>query len=248
MQRFEWKQPNQLCQMDFKTNLQIQRQRICPLTIMDEHSRYLLKVIGCENTRYPTAWSVHWNLMADVGMPGAILSDNYFGDRARIGLSWFESRLIRLDISPVHGRIYHPQTQGIVERLHGTLRRELWPYIDTSTVNRFNSELECWRTNVYNTVRPHESLQMHSPITRWKPSRRQRPDSILPVEYPSGSILRKVHPAGCISYRNCRIQVGMGLAGQYVRTDESDGRQRVLYSWKQIRDLSLGSVKPDCLI
>ncbi len=248
LQRFEWKQPNQLWQMDFKANLQIQRQRIYPLTIMDDHSRYLLKLTGCENTRYPTAWGVLWDLMADVGMPGAILSDNYFSNRGRIGLSWFDSRLIRLDISPIHGRVYHPQTQGKVERLHGTLQREIWPYIDTSTANRFNNELECWRTDVYNTVRPHESLQMHCPITRWKPSKRPRPDSMPPVEYPCGSILRKVFPAGCISYRNCRIQVGAGLAGQYVKITESDSRLSISYSWKHIRDLPIDSLKPYCLI
>ena len=248
VQRFEWKRPNQLWQMDFKANLQIQRQRIYPLTIMDDHSRYLLKLIGCGNTQYSTAWSVLWDLMADVGMPQAVLSDNYFGNRGRIGLSWFESQLIRLDISPIHGRIYHPQTQGKVERLHGTMQRELWPYINTSTVNQFNGELERWRTDVYNTVRPHESLQMHCPITRWKPSKRQRPDFVPTAEYPSGSILRKVHPAGCISYRNCRIVVGMGLSGQYVRIYESDGRLSVSYCWKQIRDISLDSLKPYCLI
>ena len=248
IQRFEWEQPNQLWQMDFKANVEIQRQRIYPLTIMDDHSRYLLKLIGCENTQYPTAWSVLWDLMAQVGMPGAILSDNYFGNRGRIGLSWFESRLIRLDISPLHGRLYHPQTQGKVERLHGTLQRELWPYIDTSAIHRFNRELEDWRTEVYNTIRPHESLQMHAPITRWKPSRRRRPDSVPAVEYPSGSLLRKVHPAGCISYRNCRIHVGMGLSGEHVRIDESDGRVQILYSWKRIRDISLDSLKPYSLI
>ena len=248
IQRFEWEHPNQLWQMDFKANLQIQRQRIYPLTIMDDHSRYLLKLIGCENTQYPTAWGVLWDLMADVGMPQAILSDNYFSNRGRIGLSWFDSRLIRLDISPIHGRIYHPQTQGKVERLHGTLQRELWPYINTSTINSFNDELECWRTDVYNTIRPHESLRMHSPITRWKPSKRQRPDSIPAVEYPSGSILRKVHPAGCISYRNCRILVGAGLRGEYVRIYQSDGRMSVFYYWKQIREISLDNLKPYCLI
>ena len=40
-------------------------------------------------------------------------------------VSWFDSRLIRLGVRPAHGRPYHPQTQGKVERLHGSSAREL---------------------------------------------------------------------------------------------------------------------------
>ncbi len=134
LQRFEAPGANQLWQMDFKAHLEIQRRPVYPLTILDDHSRYLLAVTSCPNTQYPTAWTVLWNVMGQVGMPEAILSDNYFGNRGRIGISWFESRLVRLGISPRHGRIYHPQTQGKVERLHGTLQRELFPYLDTSSL------------------------------------------------------------------------------------------------------------------
>jgi transposase InsO family protein len=247
-QRFERQQANQLWQMDFKAAVEIRRQHIHPLTILDDHSRYLLKLTGCQDTQYSSAWAVLWDLMQQVGMPEAILSDNYFGNRGRIGISWFESRLIRLGIAALHGRIYHPQTQGKVERLHGTLQRELFPYIDTSTLAGFNQELERWRTDVYNTVRPHEALQMQPPITRWKPSPRERPDTLPPVEYPSGSILRKVHPAGCISYRNCRIVVGMGISGQYVRVEEFNHFVRIFYCWKQVRILSGDRLKVNLVV
>ena len=247
-QRFEAPHANELWQIDFKAVLEIQRQRVYPLTILDDHSRYLLAVTACPNTQYPTAWEVLWDVMGHVGMPQAILSDNYFGNRGRIGISWFESRLARLGITPRHGRIRHPQTQGKVERVHGTLQRELFPYLDTSCLKAFNRELERWRTDVYNTLRPHEALGMQPPISRWGPSPRRRPAALPPVEYPIHSILRKVHPAGCISYRNCRILVGTGIAGQYVRIEEHDHSVRIFYAQRRIRLVPTNKLKPYQLI
>jgi transposase InsO family protein len=248
LQRFEASGANQLWQMDFKAVLEIQRQRVYPLTILDDHSRYLLTVTACPNIQYPTAWTVLWELMGQVGMPEAILSDNYFGNRGRLGISWFESRLVRLGINPRHGRIYHPQTQGKVERLHGTLQRELFPYLDTNSLAAFNHDLEHWRIDIYNTLRPHEALGMQPPITRWKPSPRPRPAALPPVEYPTNSLLRKVHPAGCISYHNCRILVGMGIAGQYVRVQERDQTIAIFYGPRQVRLLPTHRLKPNHLI
>ena len=45
-------QANQLWQMDFKARLEIQRQYIYPLTVLDDHSRYLLAVTVCPNTQF----------------------------------------------------------------------------------------------------------------------------------------------------------------------------------------------------
>jgi len=248
LQRFEAAEANQLWQVDFKARLEIQRRPVYPLTILDDHSRYLLTVTSCPNTRYPTAWTVLWDVMGQVGMPEAILSDNYFGNRGRIGISWFESRLVRLGISPRHGRIYHPQTQGKVERLHGTLQRELFPYLDTSSLAAFNHDLEQWRTDVYNTLRPHEALGMQPPVCRWKPSVRSRPDALPPIEYPPHSLLRKVHPAGCISFHNCRILVGMGVAGQYVRVEEHNQTVHIFYGDRQVRLVPSAGLQANRLI
>jgi transposase InsO family protein len=248
LQCFEAAQANQLWQMDFKAGLEIQRQAIYPLTILDDHSRYLLAVTACPNTQHPTAWAVLWDVMGQVGMPEAILSDNYFGNRGRLGISWFEGQLVRLGITPRHGRIYHPQTQGKVERVHGTLQRELFPYLDTSSLVAFSRDLEHWRTDVYNTLRPHEALDMQAPVSRWKPSVRARPAVVPLVEYPSDSTLRKVHPAGCISYRNCRILVGMGVAGQCVRVEERDQTVAIFYGPRQVRLVPANRLRANHLI
>ena len=57
------------------------------------------------------AWNVLWNVFGEYGLPDAILCDNAFGSLGP-GVSWFEARLMRLDVRVVHGRPYHPPDPG----------------------------------------------------------------------------------------------------------------------------------------
>jgi transposase InsO family protein len=243
-QRFERPEPNQLWQLDFKGWIEIDRRRISPLTILDDHSRFLLALHPCTDLTMNTAWNVLWKAFGDYGLPDAVLCDNAFGTNVthRPGLSWFEARLLRLGIRTVHGRPYHPQTQGKVERLHGTLVREVYPALDTRSLTQFTAGLDHWRVNVYNSVRPHEALGDQAPLTRWRPSTRQRPQQLPDASYPPGSSLRRVGSNGTICYRVARILVGQGLVGESVRIEEADGCVAVFYTTKEIRRIPL-----DCL-
>ena len=238
-QRFERAEPNQLWQIDFKGPLEVQRQRIQPLTILDDHSRYLLALVPCRDVTMKTAWRVLWQVMDEVGMPQAILADNSFGNmqKRRLGLGWFDARLVRCGIRPIHGRPYHPQTQGKVERFHGTLERELWPRVRRDRLDHFAEDLDHWRRHVYNTLRPHQAVGQEPPVLHWTPSPRPRPKTLPLPEYPGGSILRKVFSPGLIHYRHCRIRVGAGLIGQVVRLLERDRDVAIYYAWKEVRCL-----------
>jgi transposase InsO family protein len=168
LQRFERPQPNQLWQLDFKGFVEINRQRIYPLTILDDHSRFLLALQCCLDQTYASAWDVLWDAFGEYGLPEQLLCDNAFGThgRAAPGLSWFEARLIRLGIRPIHGRAYHPQTQGKIERLHGTLERELFGRLAHDDLLMFQAGLDQWRRCVYNPIRPHEALGDVAPLSR----------------------------------------------------------------------------------
>jgi len=250
-QRFERRRANQLWQLDFKGPVEVQRQRVHPLTVLDDHSRYLLRLTPCVNMRHRTVWQVLWALFGDVGLPDQLLCDNYFnatGNAVGVGLSWFDGQLIRLGIRPIHGRPYHPQTQGKVERFHGTLNRELLPYVDRSSLAGFADGLESWRTNVYNSLRPHEALAMDVPVNRWLPSQRRRPDRLPEINYPSGSVIRRVQSAGWISYRSTRILIGKGLAGDYVRLEEHHGQVKIFYASHPIRTLAASELNKDTVL
>src|SRR5262249_23026771 len=76
--RFERWAPNELWQMDHKCDLEIARARRSQLTILDDHSRYLLRLAPVPDRAITTAFTVLWDLMGEVGMPQAVLSDNAF--------------------------------------------------------------------------------------------------------------------------------------------------------------------------
>lgn len=57
-QRFERPEPNQLWQLDFKGWLEIDRQRVHPLTVLDDHSRFLLALRCCPDQTHARVWAI----------------------------------------------------------------------------------------------------------------------------------------------------------------------------------------------
>lgn len=234
---FERSAANQLWQCDFKGALEVERRRVFPFAAIDDHSRFAVALRPSLNLSMDSAWNFLWDAFGDYGLPDAILADNAFGTSFPHlpGLSWFESQLLRLDIKPLHGRPYHPQTQGKIERFNGTLERELLPHAPKDQLCRFAAHLQHWRSHVYNAIRPHEALGDQPPITRWRPSTRKRPRVLPPPSYPEGSDIRKVSSGGDVQWRNYRFLAGRGIGGQYVRFEERAHEIAIFYCSKQIR-------------
>lgn len=250
-QLFERPEPNQLWQCDFKGPLEIQRRRVAPFTVLDDCSRYLLALrAGFEQTVH-FAWEILWDVFGEVGLPDSILCDHAFGCTAATylpSISWFESRLLRLDVRCLHGRPYHPQTQGKVERIHRTFDRELWPRTRRDCLENFNADCERWRRCSYNLIRPHESLGDAPPITRYRPSPRKRPARLPDLSYPMGAELRKVSSVGDIRWKKYRILVGRGVAGDLVHVEEQDSEIVVYYARHLIRRIAHNALKPATFI
>jgi transposase InsO family protein len=242
-QRFERGAPNDLWQLDHKGVIEIGRCKRYPLTVMDDHSRYLFMIEPCPDVTATRVWTLLWGLFGEVGLPDAILCDNAFAVRQAMPgtLTRFEANLIRLDIKPIHGRPYHPQTQGKVERLHGTYEREMYPCVRTDNDDVFRADARRWR-QLYNRERPHEALDDEPPITRWHPSARRRPKELPPVIYEQGATLRTVGRHGDVSWRGHHIVVGEGLAGEQVRVEEQDIALCLYYATRRVRTIPLDAL------
>jgi hypothetical protein len=106
LQRWEHPAPNHLWQLDFKGPFEVARQRLFPVAILDDPSRYWLTRHTCRDCTRPTAWDLGWETFAAGGRPERLLSDNALGTRGpkALGVSWFEARLIRRHLPPWHGR------------------------------------------------------------------------------------------------------------------------------------------------
>jgi transposase InsO family protein len=239
-QRFERSAPNHLWQMDFKGPLFDAGPKLYLFSVLDDHSRYLLASWPCADQTMQTAWGVLWRLFGEAGLPESVLSDNGFGPRGASvgGLSWLEARLLRLGVEPIHGRPYHPQTQGKVERWHRTLQQEVLPRLNPGQGRAALAEaVEKWRREVYNTTRPHEALGNEAPASRWYASERPRPARLPAVRQAAGAETRKVMQRGEISWRGYEVMVGSGLTGEHVGVNEERGAVTVSYGTRVLRRL-----------
>jgi transposase InsO family protein len=224
--RFERPLPNDLWQMDFKGPLLVEGRPRYLLSIEDDHSRYALACRLCPDQTMASVWPVLWGAFGHAGLPRQILTDNGFAPRgpSKGGLSWLEGRLARLGIESLHGRPYHPQTQGKDERFHRTLKAEVIQGRAFADLADCQRRFDPWR-EVYNHRRPHEALALAVPASRYRPSGRPFPEAPPAWEYGPADEVRKVSADGSISFRGRPIGVGKAFRGERVavRPTAEDG-------------------------
>ena len=240
--RFEAKQPNDLWQMDFKGNFKIRDGRCHPLTVLDDHSRYSLCIGACRNERKTTVQQHLTNVFLKYGLPYSMLMDNGspWGDDCTSKHTVLTIWLMRLGIKVIHSRPYHPQTMGKDERFHRTLKAEILDYCVDKTMIQCQEIFDRWR-NIYNTERPHEALELKTPVVCYRLSDRKYPDKMPEIEYGPKDEVRKVQIKGLISYKNRPFRIGKAFCGQYVaiRPTRVDGKYSIHFCDHKIGYINL---------
>lgn len=213
---FQKQHCNEMWQTDFKGDFGLNDGTRCyPLDILDDCSRYLIKIVPSPNTKnvvIPTFESA----FREYGMPNSILSDNggqFAGFKQ--GYTQFEKWLMCLDILPIHCRIKHPQTQGKIERFHRTLKDELLKYNNFEDINDADNKIQLWREK-YNNIRPHEALNMLTPSDVYVKSNRAYTGIIKPYEYGGEYPILKVNCKGYISFEFQRLYFSETFIGEYI--------------------------------
>lgn len=232
--RFEAAAANDLWQMDFKGHFAVGGLRCHPLGVIDDHSRYAVTLAACADERRESVQN--WLTMAfrRHGLPRRVLSDNGppWGKDGEHRHTRLTAWLMRLGITPIHGRPYHPQTQGKTERFNGTLSRELLARRHFSTLDEAQRSFDDWR-RLYNHERPHQAIGDLPPVSRYRVSElRPFPETLPPVQYPAGLALRRVQEDGRIVYAHRGVFLSQAFARQTValRPTEQDGVVDVLFA------------------
>ena len=129
---------------------------------------------------------------------------------------------------------------GKDERLHRTLKDELISRYTLANLPQCQVHFDRWR-DVYNYERPHEALDMQSPISRYQPSPRSFPEVLPPILYDTGDIIRKVDEKGKISFRNHSFRVGKAFRYNPVaiRPTQKDGEYDVVYCSQKVAQINL---------
>lgn len=214
--RYEKEECNIMWQTDFKGEFLMEDQKYCyPLTIIDDHSRFSIKIapgLSTKNVVIP----VFQEVFSEYGLPDSILSDNgsqFAGFRK--GYTQFERWLMELDILPIHGRIKHPQTQGKIERFHRTMKQELLNHTSISDIGDAQVQLENWREK-YNTIRPHEALGMKTPGQVYTASTRTYPEKIQEWEYGGQYHVIKVNSWGYARFDKWQVYLSETMIGKHI--------------------------------
>jgi transposase InsO family protein len=246
-QRFERAEPNELWQMDYKGHFPIGGGRCHPLTVLDDHARYSLGLEACGDEQGSTVRARLTNVFRRYGMPFSMLMDN--------GSPWSDHGpytkltvwLIQLGIKVIHGRPYHPQTQGKEERFHRTLQAEVLDrgsFVDLADCQR---AFDKWR-HVYNHLRPHQALDLDVPATRYRVSPRSFPERLPEIQYGPDDLVRKVDQDGYFAFKGRHFRLSKAFSRQPIalRPTTKDGNFSVHFCVQQIATLDLRADSNAC--
>ncbi|HVT92060.1 MAG TPA: IS481 family transposase [Bryobacteraceae bacterium] len=244
LKRFERCEPNELWQLDHKGDFATQSgQRCHPLTALDDHSRFNLILDPATDQRTATVQTALREAFERYGLPEAILCDNgapWGNLKNGTGYTELTVWLLRLGVRVLHGRPYHPQTQGKEERFHRTLNHELLARHTWRDVAHCAQEFPRYRQR-YNCERPHDSLDGDTPASRYQPSVRALPSKLPDLEYP-GMQVREVRSKGVITFGNQTWLIGAAFASLPIGlrpSPQADGQWEVYFSFFKLGELDL---------
>lgn len=248
-QRFEMEAPNLLWQMDFKGWVTLADGTRChALTMLDDHSRYLLCLQACADEQSATVRGHLEVTFRRYGLPDAMFVDNGspWGDPSGQGWTRLGVWLLKLGVRLLHSRPYHPQSRGKNERLHRTLNAEVFALRRLRDLADAQRAFDRWR-DIYNMDRPHEALGHAVPASRYCPSARSMPETLAEPEYEPGEIVRKVSSTRAyVSFKGRLWPVGQAFFGERlaIRPRGDDGHYGVFFGAHQIAAIDLTQDPP----
>ena len=159
---FQPEQINQVWSIDFMSDSLWDGRRYRLLNIIDDFNREVLEIEA--DTSLPTMRVIQVlnRLMFSRGTPKMIRVDNgpeFISNKLD---AWCKDNNIQL----VFIQPGKPMQNGYIERLNGSLRRELLNAYVFRTINEVRLQVDEWM-NDYNNFRPHESLNNKTPIEMW---------------------------------------------------------------------------------
>ncbi|MCK4813781.1 MAG: DDE-type integrase/transposase/recombinase [Candidatus Marinimicrobia bacterium] len=236
--------PNDLWTMDFKGWWKTsENTRFEPLTLRDDFSRYILLAEAmAENTESVKRALI--KAFKQYGMPKVIQSDNGapFAARSNImGLSQLSAWLISLGIHIHLSRPGKPQDNGGHERMHRDLKNEVQVRF-RGDHKLYQAELDIWRDE-FNTLRPHEALNMKTPSDLYVNSKRKYFDTETEIDYPNDFRIRKVNNTGCIKLFNEQYFITSALRGYQLGLKTVDEEKLDVY----FSDYILGTINIDTM-
>jgi transposase InsO family protein len=146
------------------------------VTGVDDHSRFCVIAKAVMRATARPVCQAFVDAMRTYGIPEEVLTDNgkvFTGRFHRPGVPvdvLFDKICRENGITHRLTKIHSPTTTGKIERLHQTLQRELLDvHGPFESIEALQAAVDAWRQQ-YNTDRPHQSLAMAFPASRFIPA------------------------------------------------------------------------------
>ena len=231
---FDPQEPNEIWSADFKGKFRLGNKSYCyPLTIADSKTRLILAIEGLEKADTDHSKPIFEKVFSEYGLPEFLHTDNGapFGNSMSLRrMTRLSVWLMDLGVTPVYSDPAHPEQNGRHERMHRELKAEVTRPA-SNTLKAQQHRFDRFREE-YNTVRPHEALEMKTPAEVHKSSERVYTRKVQEWSYEKSLQTRLVTVNGAIRWNVERfVMVSTALSGRYVGVEEVDnGRMGSLVS------------------
>jgi hypothetical protein len=190
--------------------------RCHPLTLIDAHSRFLLR---CEALLEPDGKHVRSVLdsaFLEFGLPAAIRSDGGppFASTGPARLTELSVWPLRLGVRIEIIALGKPPQNGRLERFHRTLGEETAsPPADDCRAQQRRFDLH---RREYNHERPHEALGMRPPARIYEPSKRTYPRPLIRRQPEPFAREVRVDKQGFITWNRRKLFISSALRCEYI--------------------------------
>jgi transposase InsO family protein len=204
--------------------------RCDPLTLSDQHSRYLLRCQALAGTDTAHVWPVLEAAFREFGLPCRLRSDNGppFASAGAGGLSQLSVKVIKAGVLPERIEPGKPQQNGRLERLHLTLLQDTADP-PARTLRQQRARFRNFQ-RIYNEERPHQALGNDTPAEHYAPSPRPFHGVLREPHYDPEHAVRRVRHNGEIKWKGASIYINQALAGEPIGLlENADGSWNVRF-------------------
>lgn len=177
------------------------------ITLIDDCTRFCPGLLAVEAVNGETAFEGFSAAAENHGWPERFLSDN-----AKEYKHTLAEAVGALGVDHRHGRPYHPQTQGKVERFHQTLQKWLAAQPRAATLTELQTQLDTF-CDIYNHQRPHRAIGRQTPASVYARTPRTGPAD-RPIGTPTSIHHITVHQGVCYIAQRYSISIGAAYSGQ----------------------------------
>jgi hypothetical protein len=222
--RWERERPMQLWQMDVMGGVLLQdATELKVVTGVDDHSRFCVAAGLVMRATSKAVCAVLATSLRTHGIPDEILTDNGKVFTGRFGPQPVEVLFDRIcrenGIAHRHTAPRSPTTTGKIERFHQTLRKEFLADRVFSSLEHAQRELDRWVID-YNTLRPHQALEMATPADRFRLAPLSTDEASIPIDdaedHAGQWVLRRVGSNGMVSVDNQLFSVTNAFKGELI--------------------------------